>query len=90
MSPSVQRIHAPSVRRTAGDGYAPLFRCDQCGKEIKKPPGGRVAWKARENTTRLPVLFLHEGCLDEYRKGIRERLRVDPLENFVESLRRFL
>jgi hypothetical protein len=90
MPVSLERAHAPTVRRTAGDGHAPLFRCDQCGKEIKKPAVGQIAWEAGENATHLPVRFLHEGCLEEYRKGIRERLRVDPLENFVESLRRFL
>lgn len=90
MPVGVERVEAPTVRREAGDGYAPLLRCDACGKEIPKPAAGRVAWQPEENATYLTPVFLHEGCLEDYRKGTRERVWDDRLDNFIDSLRRFL
>lgn len=90
MAVAVERLDAPTVRRGSGEGYAPLLRCDGCGKEIPKPVSGRIAWQAGENATYLTAVFLHEGCLEPYRESTPGRLRIDPLENFLESLRRFM
>lgn len=90
MAVAVQRLDAPTVRRGTGDGYAPLLRCDGCGKEIPKPASGRIAWQEGENETYLTPVFLHEGCVEAYRAESPGRLRLDPLENFIVSLERFL
>lgn len=85
----MERLDAPTVRRTSDEGYAPSFRCEVCRKEIPKPGMGRVAWDPDENATYLPVTFLHEGCVEGYRKGRRKTLRTADLTDFVESLERF-
>ena len=87
---AVQRLDAPTVRERTEAGYSPLLRCDECGKEIGKPAVGLVAWDAEENATYLSPIFLHEGCLDEHRGATEARLRVDPLQSFLESLAPFL
>ncbi len=101
MTVSVERLDAPTVRREAGDGHAPLLRCDDCGREISKPANGRVAWRPEENATYLSVAFLHEGCVEAFReqaggrveatwKQVGGPVRVAPLEDYLESLERFL
>lgn len=101
MAVSVERLDAPTVRREAGDGHSPLLRCDDCGGEISKPAGGRIAWRPEENATYLPVAFLHEGCVEAYReqaggrvegydKQVGGPIRTASLEDYLESLERFL
>lgn len=90
MAVAVEKLEAPTVRRGSDGGHAPLLRCDACGNEIPKPAVGRIAWQAGEHATYLTAVFLHEGCVEPHRERTQGRLRLDPLENFVESLRRFL
>lgn len=87
---AVETLDSPTVRKRVRGGRSPLFRCDACGKEIPKPDGGRVAWDAEENATRLSVAFLHEGCVEAHRRTTEARLRVDRMTNFVASLQRYL
>lgn len=101
MTVSIERLDAPTVRREASNGYAPLLSCDDCGREISKPANGRVAWRPEENATYLPVAFLHEGCVESYRsqaggrveayaKQVGGPIRVAQLEDYLASLERFL
>lgn len=101
MTVSIERLDAPTVRREAREGYAPLLRCDDCGREIAKPANGRVAWRPEENATYLPVAFLHEGCVEAFEEQAGDRveatwkqvggpLRTAALEDYLESLERFL
>lgn len=101
MPVTVEKLDRPTVRRASDGGYAPLFRCDACGKEISRPAAGHVAWRDEENATHLTTVFLHDGCVEDYReqaggrveahwKRVGGPLRLDPLGNFLESLRRFL
>lgn len=89
MPVAVQKMSAPTVRETSDDGYAPSFRCDECGKEIPKPARGRVAWDPDENRTYLPVSFLHAGCVDAYADRVDKDLRVADLSDYLDSLDRF-
>lgn len=86
MPVAVRRLDAPTVRKRTEEGYSPLLRCDECGKEIAKPEVGLLAWNAEENATYLSPIFLHEGCLDACRGTTQARLRVDPLQSFLTSL----
>lgn len=90
MAAAVERLDAATVRRMSGGGHAPLLRCDECGKEITKPGTGRIAWRAGENATYLTAVFLHEGCVEAHGESVPGRLRIDPLENYLDSLRRFV
>lgn len=89
MSVAVERLDAPTVRKTSEGGYAPSFRCDACGEEIPKPGKGRVAWDPGENRTYLSVDFLHASCVEDHRKERGKVLRTASLADFVESLERF-
>lgn len=89
MSVVVERLDAPTVRKTSEGGYAPSFRCDACGKEIPKPAKGRVAWDPYENRTYLSPGLFHTGCVEEHRKERGKALRTAKLTDFVASLERF-
>lgn len=86
MTVSVERLDAPTVRREAGDGHAPLLRCDDCGREISKPANGRVAWRPEENATYLSVAFLHPACGTEHASEAGEELESAELGAFLAAL----
>lgn len=89
MSIVVQRLDAPTVRKTTGSGFSPLIRCRECGREVARPETGRVAWDAEENATRLTVSFLHERCVEAHLSSAAGRIRVARLSRFLRSLERF-
>lgn len=90
MTIAVKKLDAPTVRKGSEEGYAPLLRCEVCGKEIAKPDRGRIAWDPEENRTYLSVAFLHEACVEHWADDRDVALRAAPLSDFVESLERFV
>ena len=85
----VQRAEGSTVRRGSDEGYVPLVRCDACGRPVGERSGGRVAWDPDQNVTCLDAAFLHEGCVEQYRKQQAVDLRVDELGAALEELAPF-